>query len=306
LYDGGIRSRCTSKERDSETGLDDFGARHYSSGLGRFLTPDWSEEPDPVPFANPGSPQSLNLYRYASNNPVSFVDPDGHDCVVQTRTSDKTESVSVSGSTCNGVKVGDGQSATYVPGTVTGIQAGQDGKSITIGYTPYEGGGYGVQSANAAPYPDRPRLAYGFNAAGYAQLGLASRVTDKYIATPLLTFLLFAVPGALEAAGPSASLGLGSAVVAGVGKAAAKQAVEDLAISQAQKAALKREIARATTKEAVSVERLADGSYRVLRTRPGADGYQVFSKVVDSAGNTRSAQTAVNGAGDIVHYDPKN
>jgi hypothetical protein len=135
---------------------------------------------------------------------------------------------------------------------------------------------------------------------------LASRVTDKYIATPLLTFLLFAVPGALEAAGPSASLGLGSAVVAGVGKAAAKQAVEDLAISQAQKAALKREIARATTKEAVSVERLADGSYRVLRTRPGADGYQVFSKVVDSAGNTRSAQTAVNGAGDIVHYDPKN
>jgi RHS repeat-associated protein len=288
-----------------ETGLDYFGARYYSNGLGRFLTPDWSEEPDAVPFANLGSPQSLNLYRYASNNPVSFVDPDGHDCVVQTRTSDKTESVSVSGGTCDGVKVGDGQSATYVPGTVTSVRAGQDGRSVDIGYTPYEGGG-GVFNAPSAPYPDRPGIAYGFNAAAYSHLALASRVTDKYIAGPLLTFLSFAVPGALEAAGPSASLGLGSALVSGVGKAAAKQAVEDLAISQAQKAALKREIARATTKEAVSVERLADGSYRVLRTRPGADGYQVFSKVVDSAGNTRSAQTAVNGAGDIVHYDPKN
>jgi RHS repeat-associated protein len=176
LYDGGIRSRCTGKERDSESNLDYFGARYDSSAMGRFMTPDYTDDdegPVSVPFYNPLNPQSLNLYSYAHNNPVTDSDPDGHDCVVQTRTSDKSESVSVSSGTCDGVKTGDGQSATYVPGTVAGVQAGQDGKSIDIGYTPYQGGGYGDQNANAAPYPDRPGLAYGFNEAGYRTLGTA-------------------------------------------------------------------------------------------------------------------------------------
>ncbi|HWR35385.1 MAG TPA: RHS repeat-associated core domain-containing protein [Clostridia bacterium] len=30
----------TGKERDSETGLDYFGARYYGSNTGRFMTPD--------------------------------------------------------------------------------------------------------------------------------------------------------------------------------------------------------------------------------------------------------------------------
>jgi hypothetical protein len=98
--------------------------------------------------------------------------------VVQIRTGDKTEQVSVSSGNCDNVKVGDGESKTYVPGTVTGIQAGQDGKSISIGYNPYEGGGYGVQDAKAAPYPDRPGLAYGFNAEGYRQLAGASKLVN--------------------------------------------------------------------------------------------------------------------------------
>ena len=37
-----VRSRCTGKERDSESGLDNFGARYDASSLGRFMTPDWS------------------------------------------------------------------------------------------------------------------------------------------------------------------------------------------------------------------------------------------------------------------------
>jgi RHS repeat-associated protein len=28
------------KERDSESGLDNFGARYYASSLGRFMSPD--------------------------------------------------------------------------------------------------------------------------------------------------------------------------------------------------------------------------------------------------------------------------
>jgi RHS repeat-associated protein len=35
-------SRFTGKERDTESGLDYFGARYYGSTMGRFMSPDWS------------------------------------------------------------------------------------------------------------------------------------------------------------------------------------------------------------------------------------------------------------------------
>jgi RHS repeat-associated protein len=34
--------KFTGKERDTESGLDMFGARYYGSSLGRFMTPDWA------------------------------------------------------------------------------------------------------------------------------------------------------------------------------------------------------------------------------------------------------------------------
>jgi hypothetical protein len=42
------------------------------------MTPDWSRSPEGVPYADFGNPQSLNLYAYAGNNPVSRRDTDGH------------------------------------------------------------------------------------------------------------------------------------------------------------------------------------------------------------------------------------
>jgi RHS repeat-associated protein len=71
-------SRFTSKERDAETGLDYFRARYYSGAQGRFMTPDWSGNPEPIPYADLGNPQSLNLYAYVRNNPVVTSDSDGH------------------------------------------------------------------------------------------------------------------------------------------------------------------------------------------------------------------------------------
>jgi RHS repeat-associated protein len=68
----------TGKERDAESGLDYFGARYYGSNMGRFLSPDWSADPVPVPYANLSDPQSLNLYSYARNNPLIRIDKDGH------------------------------------------------------------------------------------------------------------------------------------------------------------------------------------------------------------------------------------
>jgi len=67
----------TGQERDSESGLDYFQARHYTSSMGRFMSPD----PSGLSYADPTNPQSLNLYAYVVNNPLGNIDPTGLDCV---------------------------------------------------------------------------------------------------------------------------------------------------------------------------------------------------------------------------------
>jgi len=42
------------------------------------MSPDWSAKEAPVPYAKLGDPQTLNLYAYVGNNPLSRFDPDGH------------------------------------------------------------------------------------------------------------------------------------------------------------------------------------------------------------------------------------
>ena len=74
----GSNFKFESKERDLETGNDDFGARYYRSALGRWLSPDWSAIPAPVPYADLTNPQTLNLYAMTRDNPESFADLDGH------------------------------------------------------------------------------------------------------------------------------------------------------------------------------------------------------------------------------------
>jgi RHS repeat-associated protein len=69
--------KFTGKERD-ETGLDYFGARYYSNGLARFITPDWAAKATAVPYAEFTDPQSLNLYTYVRNIPTTKVDAEGH------------------------------------------------------------------------------------------------------------------------------------------------------------------------------------------------------------------------------------
>jgi len=79
-YDEGVLQhyKFTGKERDAESGLDNFGARYDASSLGRFMTPDWAAKPVTVPYANFGDPQTLNLYAYVENAPVNRADADGH------------------------------------------------------------------------------------------------------------------------------------------------------------------------------------------------------------------------------------
>jgi RHS repeat-associated protein len=67
--------KFTGKERDSESGLDYFGARYYGSTMGRFATPDPEQE---TGFLYMGDPQAWNGYAYARNNPLNVVDPTGY------------------------------------------------------------------------------------------------------------------------------------------------------------------------------------------------------------------------------------
>ena len=74
----GNQYKFTGKERDAESGLDNFGAHYDSSNMGRFITPDWSRDPEGVPYADIQDPQSLNLYAYVGNNPMARTDDSGH------------------------------------------------------------------------------------------------------------------------------------------------------------------------------------------------------------------------------------
>jgi RHS repeat-associated protein len=70
----------TGKEHDVESGNDYFGARFMANRMGRFMSPDWSAKVEPVPYSRLGDPQSLNLYGFVGNNPLTRVDADGHQC----------------------------------------------------------------------------------------------------------------------------------------------------------------------------------------------------------------------------------
>src|SRR5579864_1815999 len=64
--------RSTGKERDTESGLDYFGARYYGSSMGRMMSPD-----PLLSSGRPWDPQTWNRYSYSLNNPLRFTDPTG-------------------------------------------------------------------------------------------------------------------------------------------------------------------------------------------------------------------------------------
>ncbi len=67
------------KERDVESGLHYFEARYCNTDSARFVSSDASISEDPTPYLP--TPQAMNLYAYALNNPFRFGDPTGNDPV---------------------------------------------------------------------------------------------------------------------------------------------------------------------------------------------------------------------------------
>ena len=72
LSGSGNTYKFTGKERDSESGLDNFGARYNSSSIGRFMSVDPSRVSVKL-----YDPQTWNRYAYARDNPLRYVDPNG-------------------------------------------------------------------------------------------------------------------------------------------------------------------------------------------------------------------------------------
>ncbi len=72
-----LRQRFTGQLRDSESGLDYFGARYYGAKTGRFTAVDpvytWKE--------NLVDPQRWNRYAYVRNSPLRYVDPEGRSTI---------------------------------------------------------------------------------------------------------------------------------------------------------------------------------------------------------------------------------
>lgn len=134
----------TGKERDTESGLDYFGARYYGSNMGRFMSPD----PSGLYYADLSNPQSLNLYSYAQNNPLKNIDPTGLDCVYLNDAGtdvDRDQNGNVTGidhnsnqSECNGTGgywapgnvAGAGDVHTFSNSDLIGVNSTTNGQSV--------------------------------------------------------------------------------------------------------------------------------------------------------------------------------
>ena len=127
-------SRFTGKERDAESGLDNFEARYFGSRMGRFMSPD----PEQIHgFDHMGDPQPWNGYGYVHNNPLNATDPDGLDCIYSngdgTGTVQRGDCTNAGGNDDNGV---------FVNGTidVNSFKYNADNNSSSFNYTTDSGG----------------------------------------------------------------------------------------------------------------------------------------------------------------------
>jgi RHS repeat-associated protein len=183
-----ITEKFTGKERDAETGLDNFIARYYSGAQGRFASPD-----QPLVDQEADDPQGWNLYSYVRNNPLRFRDSYGRTCVAVTDSSGSTtgyKDVEGPGGTCADAYLGDIQEGKKPSTTVT---------------------------AQAPPSPELLAVAQGAQQAGpvveaaaWATLGVTGggMLGGALIGGGGLTTL-----GAIEATGASTEIGTGSTAV---------------------------------------------------------------------------------------------
>ena len=275
------------KERDTESNLDYFPARYYNSNLGRFMSPDSGADATlgvPVPFAELENPQSLNLYSYVRNNPLSLTDPDGQNV-----------RVCVDGaSSCI-----DYTDQGYK--NLLAAQNGQQGIDLPSGDMPHGNITCGGQNCGTANFFEPGAQ----DETGSMLMGIGGGMAADFVIGKAVGAVGSMLGRGAGEAASGVAQGGAKVLLSGGTKQAAKDVIEGLA-DGAQKASAKRAVAAATRSESVSISQAADGTLSVTRTRPGFDGSQTFTKTIDSAGNSSTVQTAHDAAGNLVHYDPKN
>jgi RHS repeat-associated protein len=203
----GVTHKFTGKERDTETsssamlGLDYFGARYFSSTMGRFASPD-----APLVDQDSEDGQSWSLYGYVRNNPLKFIDPTGRDCIYTSTFSQSARTVQVEAGSCSQA------GGTYVAGTIDAITYDPNGNSLDYGYNAYEGGTASVGSTSLSG-PDPGLMALresGNRAAGtisafaIAAGAFATAYVSTYAAPAVIALLTTA--GETGAVGPGVGL----------------------------------------------------------------------------------------------------
>jgi RHS repeat-associated protein len=190
----------TGKQYNQENNLYNFNARYYGDWVGRFMSPDFSDGPDTVPYAEFENPQTLNLYNYGRSNPLTDSDPDGHDVsICSTYGAGGTDCKIIPNNQYDAAqKAGNG--GLNVP-TLDQVGSSKDGNGNFI---PVAITGANGQVGTAKYVPDNVATDYYVNSPGYNVIATASRGVTQ------VTAVAAAVYGA--AGGAAVFTGGGSAL----------------------------------------------------------------------------------------------
>ena len=112
----------TGKERDSESNLDNFGARYFVSSMGLFMSPDKLA-------GHTQDPQTLNRYLYVRDNPLSLTDPTGLDFYLSCQQASATCQKDAGGNLVQGTTTTDANGNSTFNATVVTSASLQDPNS---------------------------------------------------------------------------------------------------------------------------------------------------------------------------------
>jgi len=127
LFTGQLRDGESAAGTD--TGLDYFNARYFWATLGRFSSPD-----APLIDQDAMDPQSWNLYSYVRNNPLTFKDPSGQDCIYTHTLDEEAGTVLIERGSCSQ------KGGTYVAGTIdsSSVNLNSNSGRLNYAFTGYE------------------------------------------------------------------------------------------------------------------------------------------------------------------------
>jgi RHS repeat-associated protein len=279
----GNRKKWAQLERDDETGLDYAINRYYSPMQGRFTSVD----PENA-GADESDPQSWNGYAYGRNNPVLYVDPDGLEYKVCDSTGKcwthwdpnwKPVLKDTEGAKDAGV--------TFKGNMNSGVILDAEGNQV--GTYRWVGQDYWSNATNALMYGELPRR---------------TEAIPKTVGILYLGSVIVGATGGLALHYTPVLIGAAQSTVGLTSKAAAREAINRLGVSEPIKAAARRAIKRATSNSTIDV--VKEGGNVIVRIkRAGHDGYQVIETVIKSNGVKQTVQKAYDAAGNLVHFHPK-